>query len=286
MGGGGVLMASVLAFVAGSGLVYGTITGLGPRIAARLAELEAAYGERMKDMFLSGMSARTLARIRVFGPAAIFLAGSILLGKPVVAAAAAVAAWLYPAFMLDRARERRRERLREQVLDVIAAITATTKAGLNLQESVQEVADKLPPPASQEFQLICERVKAGQTLDAAMRFSDKRIDDVGYSLVFKSLAVHREKGGRLADLLDRTGASLREMAQLESKVKSQTSGIRLAAKIMVAMPFVLGFILYLMDPDQIRILFDTFLGNIVLVVILVLDVVGFLMLKKLAEPDI
>lgn len=278
--------ALALAFAAAF-LVVLTLFGIAwPRISAAIAERAEHYDEILKDMFEREVSGLALARLRWFGPPVAAVAVQLLSGRPVFALAAAVLAWFAPDFWLWRRRYKRRERLETQVTEVIGAIATTTRAGLTLRESLQDAADKLPAPAGDEVGLTCRRLEAGQSLDAALRATDERLSLPGYTLLIRALIVNRERGGHLAALLVRAAETLRELAKLDEKIKAQTSGIRLAAQIMVFMPLVLGILLYMMDPPTISLLFDTLIGNAIVVVILIMDLTGFFMLWKLANPDI
>jgi tight adherence protein B len=275
-----------LAFAFGFLLLQALLGAAAPVTLGYVMQKEAAFEEALKDLFVRDVTARRLVQVKFIGPFVVAGLVYLVTGKPVFAVALAAGTFLAPDAWLARVRFRRRERLEVQAVDVINAIATTTKAGLTLRESLDEAAGKLPAPASEELGIVCERLRTGQALDAALMAAEKRLAIPGYTLLIRALIVNRERGGRLADLLERASDTLRELAKLDEKVKSQTSGIRLAARIMVCMPVVLGGILYMMDPSSINVLFDSFLGNVILVVIGVMDIVGFLMLQKLANPDI
>jgi tight adherence protein B len=191
-----------------------------------------------------------------------------------------------PPFLLNLAAHRRRDKLEAQVLDVIGSISATSKAGMNLLQSVEEVATRMPPPISQEFAMILERVRTGQPLEAALEACDRRLDIPNLSLVIQSILVNQERGGRLPELLEKISLSLREIHRVEERVKTETSGIKLSSKLMAAMPLVIGFLLYLASPDHILMLFNTLLGNLILLAVVALDAIGFSIIKKLGDLEV
>lgn len=280
------LVAPALAFVAASLLVW-VLAGIWREPIARfLAAKREVYREELLDIFASAWTPATLVNLKYFGAPAALVLVFFFTGKIVFAILVGVGLHLLPDFLLTKLRQDRTERLRMQVVEVISAISTTTRAGLTLNESLEEASAKLEAPAGQELTMLCERVRSGQSIDAALTATDERINLPGYSLLVKALIVNRERGGRLSSLLETMAETLRELYKLEEKVRSQTSGIRLAARVMVLMPLILGLILYSMDPGMVSLLWTSLWGQLILAVIIILDLVGFLMLKRLAEPDI
>ena len=134
--------------------------------------------------------------------------------------------------------------------------------------------------------MVLQRVQAGQPLERALAACDERLGIPNLSLVIQSIRVNEERGGRLPELLEKIAKSLREIARVEERVKTETSGIRLSSKLMAAMPLVIGFLLYLASPEHIRMLFTTLLGNLILLTVALLDYVGFAMIRKLGDLEV
>ena len=142
------------------------------------------------------------------------------------------------------------------------------------------------PPMSEDFALIRERIDAGQTPINAIKSANERLEVPRLGLIFQTITVSLERGGRLASLMDRLAESTREIERVEERVKTETSGLRLSARIMAFMPLVLGLMLYVADPKMVTLLFDTFFGNVVLVIAIALDIGAYLIMKKLIDLDV
>jgi len=157
---------------------------------------------------------------------------------------------------------------------------------MSLQQSVEEVANHLPPPMSEEFSLVLQRVRGGQSLERALAACDSRVGLANLSLVLQSLILNERRGGPLPTLLDKIATSLQAISKVEERVKTETSGVRLASRLMAAMPVLVCTLLYLASPDHVGMLFNSLIGNLILLLALALDVVGFTILRRIADLEV
>jgi tight adherence protein B len=279
-------LAYPLAFGCGAGVIYTAVRFFTPQIRARLERDQRRYEEILSDLFVEGISPRQLVLLRYAVAPGLGLLVYLGTGSWLFGLVVGGVLFFAPGKFLELAQERRRTKIESQVVDLINSITATTKSGMNLTQSIEEVATRMPPPIAQEFAMVLQRMQAGQTLEAALRACDERLNIPNLSLIIQSIIVNEQRGGRLPELLERIGQSLREINRVEERVKTETSGIKLSSKIMAAMPFLIGAMLYMVAPDHIMMLFNTFLGNVVLVVAGILDWIGFTIIKKLSDLEV
>jgi tight adherence protein B len=281
-----LLLVYPLVFACGAGLVYTGLRFATPLLLELVRRQEERTAEALRDLFYEEMSARNLVRFQLVGAPAAALATLLLSGSAAFAMVAGGMVFILPRTALRLAASRRRERLEAQVLDLISSLTATTKSGMSLLQSVEEAAERMPPPIAQELSMVLQRVRAGQPLERALAACDERLGIPNLSLVIQSIRVNEERGGRLPELLEKIAKSLREIARVEERVKTETAGIRLSSKLMAAMPLVIGFLLYLASPEHIRMLFDTVIGNMILLTVAILDYLGFAMIRKLGDLEV
>ena len=281
-----LLLVYPLAFACGAGLVYTALRSFMPHLRELIRRQEERTAEALRDLFYEEMSARNLVRLQFAGAPAAALVTLLLSGSAVFALAVGGIVFILPRTVLRLAANRRRERLEAQVLDLISSLTATTKSGMSLLQSIEEAATRMPPPLSQELSMVLQRVRAGQPLERALAACDERLGIPNLSLVIQSIRVNEERGGRLPELLEKIAKSLREISRVEERVKTETAGIRLSSKLMAAMPPVIGFLLYMASPEHIQMLFTTVLGNLILLTVALLDYLGFAMIRKLGDLEV
>jgi tight adherence protein B len=214
-----------------------------------------------------------------------FLVGFLLLNSAVFGLLIGAVVYVIPSVIVKRIVISRTDALERQASDVMAAFSATVKSGMTLEQSINEIATKMRPPISQEFVLIRERIDSGETIVAALKAADARLQIPRLSLIFQTIIVGQERGGRLAVLLDKLSESIREIQRVEERVKTETSGLVLSARIMVCMPFVICGFLYMAAPEQIGMLFTTTIGNVILVLAILMDIAAFRIMSKIVDLD-
>jgi len=194
---------------------------------------------------------------------------------------------LLPPAVIKSLRRRRLEKLESQLVSGIQTLASGVRAGLNLVQSMELVARDAPVPLRQEFRHMLREYEYGVPLDEAMDNAAQRIGSGDFRLLFAALQTHRERGGDLGDTLDRISESIREIQRLEGRVKTLTAQGRATARWLGAMPIVVLIILYfLVDASGVMTLFVDDLGKVILLAIIVLNILGFLWIKKIVTIDI
>ena len=97
----------------------------------------------------------------------------------------------------------------------------------------------------------------------------------------------RESGGRLNETVDRIAHSVRELQRLERKIESETAQARTSAMYMALAPaFILALYYFFLDPANTERLFTTFIGQVMLSIAVLLDVIAYLWARKILTPEI
>lgn len=247
---------------------------------------EAEIAEKLHNIFYTQSSPRTFQILKYIGAFATLLIGTFFLNSIVFGAFLAVIVYLLPNVILDNILAHRRERLEEQTADVMTALSASIKGGMTIEQSFDEIVQTMNPPISEEFALIRERIDAGQPVVAAVRSADQRLDVPRLGLIFQTIVISLERGGRLASLMDRLANSTREIERVEERVKTETSGLRLSARIMVFMPFAICGLLYMIEPNQVLLLFNNVIGNVILVLAITMNIGAYFIMKKIIDLDV
>ena len=102
-----------------------------------------------------------------------------------------------------------------------------------------------------------------------------------FGWVADAVAIQRDTGGNLTEILHRVGENIRERNELAKKVRALSAEGRISAWVMMAVPPALGAYLTGMNPEMFRSAFLTLAGAIVLGFCVVLYLVGFFWIRKL-----
>ena len=105
----------------------------------------------------------------------------------------------------------------------------------------------------------------------------KRVPLEDNDMFVSAMNILRETGGNLAETFDTIVEVIRERVRLQQKVDTFTAQGMFQGMTIGAMPYMLGFVYFLQDPNSMTPLFTTPIGLIMLFVALLFDLAGFLL---------
>ena len=252
----------------------------------RLAGFEAGVEQTLAELFIFNTKPRTVTYL-VVGLTAFFVCLLGLSSRSLLGAAAGLVIGLgLPYLVIWRMTKRRRTKLEAQLMDGLITLANGTRAGLNLGQAIKLIEDYSKPPLSQEFGLLMREIEHGAAIDVALDRAGHRIKIHNFRLLFAALKTTRKRGGNIPETLDRLGESIREIVRLEEKVKALTAEGRMQAYLMALMPFIVMVIYGVIDPDGLKLLFNNGWGQTVLGVVLLLDFIGFMWMRKIVSFEI
>lgn len=267
------------------GTAVAVYIGGGPLLAL-MRRQEEMYDTVLRRQLLMTISPRSAMIVTVC--IIVLLGGLGRLVDPFVAPLLGVLLGVFaPSLLMKSLRKRRLTKLEDQLVSGVQTLASGVRAGLNLVQSMGLVARDGPVPLRQEFAHLLQEYEFGLGLEDAMNNSVERIGSGNFRLLFTALQTHRERGGNLGDTLDRIAESIREIQRLEKRVESLTAQGRATARAMGLMPgVVLAIIYFLISKEGVTALFHDPLGKALLLAILVLNVIGFLWIRKIVAVDI
>ena len=276
------VLPSVMMFVGVSAAVF---LGYRPLMEA-LRRRREEYDISIRRGLLLNVSPRVAT---VLSLALIFLLG--LVGYAAAGLWAAIIAGacgvFLPHFIIRYLCRRRVNKLEGQLVGGIQTLASGVRAGLNLVQSMELVARDGPAPLRQEMRHLLREYEYGLPLETAMNNSATRIGSGDFRLLFAALETHRQRGGDLGETLDRIADSIREIQRLESRVKSLTAQGRATARWLGAMPaIVLAILYFLVDSQGVELMWTDDIGKLLLLGIFVLEIAGFLWIRKIVSIDV
>lgn len=198
----------------------------------------------------------------------------------------ALAGYFLPLLMIRSEVEKRRKAFASQILDMLETVSNALKAGLSFPQALEAAAEQTPDPMGEELHYLLRQNSLGVNLDDALTKMAKRMKNDNFSLVVSAVTVTRQLGGNLPEIFKSIGETLREREMMEGKIVALTSQGRMQAALMGAMPFLLMIGIYFLDKKTILPLFTTPMGWMLLTVMILLNAVGFVVIKKIVDIDI
>jgi tight adherence protein B len=188
-----------------------------------------------------------------------------------------------PLFWLLNKRRVRLKTFASQLPDALELVARALRAGHSLAAGMHVVAEEMPPPISDEFSRVYEEQKLGIPIEESMRNICERVPNLDLRFFVTSVAIQRQTGGDLAEILDKIGHVVRERYRILGQVKALTAEGRLSGVVLIALPFGLFLVMLHIKPDYVQLLWTEPLGIKMAVFGIITQIVGALVIKKIVD---
>jgi tight adherence protein B len=159
-------------------------------------------------------------------------------------------------------------------------MSSSLRAGHSLLQALAAVAREAEEPTSEEFSRIINETRVGRELAHSLNDAARRMASEDFVWVTQAIAINREVGGNLAEVLDGVGHTIRERNQIRRQVKALSAEGKLSAIVLMALPFCTGGFLLLTNPSYLTPFTQSALGFGLLGLAGVMLIVGGLWMRK------
>ncbi len=188
-----------------------------------------------------------------------------------------------PLLWLLNKRRVRLKTFASQLPDAMELVARALRAGHSLGAGMHVVAEEMPSPIAEEFGRVYEEQNLGIPVEESLRNICDRVPNLDLRFFVTSVAIQRQTGGDLAEILDKIGYVIRERYRILGQVKALTAEGRLSGVVLIALPFVLFFTMLHIKPDYVQMLWTDPLGIKMSIFGLISQVVGALVIKKIID---
>ena len=262
-------------------------------VFTRVADRATGYGSSLVEK--AGMSLADMfvfVDVRKYIP--LYLAAVILLpllvyglsGYFSLALASFIALLAAPHVTLKILYQRRLNKIEQQLPDALAMLSGSLKAGSSLTIALDQLVQDSTPPLSQEFSILVRERKLGIDMDMALSHMERRIPLEDFTILISAIRISREVGGNLSETLDVVADTLRKKLAMEGKINSLTAQGKLQGLVMSSLPLLLMVVLLKLEPAAMSMLFHTKLGWAVLALVFVMELLGFLSIRKITQINV
>lgn len=156
-----------------------------------------------------------------------------------------------PHLMVNRHIKKRTQAFITKLPDALELLVRGLRSGLPVGETFGVVAQEIPGPVGEEFKAVLDRMKLGRSMEDSLQETSDRLDTTEFSFFCITLAIQRETGGNLAETLSNLSEVLRKRSQMKLKIKAMSSEAKASAYIVGALPFIVFFLVWLINPGYI-----------------------------------
>jgi len=221
---------------------------------------------------------RTVAAATISGLVTLLVAGNA-----VIAGVGFVLAGTGPYFYVRWKKSRRTLKLESQLPDAIDLIARAVRAGHPLSEGLRMAAEEAPDPLAAEFRITFEEQKFGLPFEEALLGLGDRVEIVDIRILITAILVQREVGGNLSEILEQISETMRARFSLKRQVRVYTAQGRMSGYTLAALPIFVGMVITLINPDYMSTLFQETLGKAMLWGAAMLQMIGFLWIRRIVD---
>ena len=218
----------------------------------------------------------------LLGLGTLFVSGSLLFAG----VALGVGALGLPAWYLRFRGKRRINKFIQEFPNAVDIIVRGIRAGLPLSDCLRVIANESLEPVRSEFRYIVESQSIGLGLSEAVERIIERVPIAEANFFAIVISIQQKAGGNLSEALANLSRVLRERKKMRNKIKAVASEANASAMIIGAMPFVVGFLIYLTSPKYLELLWTTDTGRMMMVVGAVWMSIGIAVMKKMIAFEI
>lgn len=181
-------------------------------------------------------------------------------------------------------RGKRLARFTQQMPDALLMICSALRAGHSFQSALGVVSNEMPDPIGSEFSAVVKDINLGIPVKEAMgRLSNKLNSLPDVRMFVTAVMIQREAGGNLAEVLEKLGYTIRERFKLKGQIAALTGQSRLTGYVLGGAPAFILAGLSLFMYEYVRPLYETDIGKVMLGVVVLLQSIGFFIMKKIID---
>lgn len=258
-----------------------TFSGAGP-VNRHYRRYTARLDRSLHLLFLPGKGTR-IATLQLIGIALCTVAGIWI--DPLCHLGSIVCA-LGPALHLARKRKQHIRSLEGQTDTLLVGLANSLKTVPSPAAALSQTVMVLPSPMRLEIDRLLREMRVGGTLEQSLLNMSARLKSPDLDAALSAMLIGVQVGGNLAQVLESTSETLREMSRLEGVVRSKTAEGRAQLWVLGLFPVAICLALRLVDPDYFLPLQTTTVGSIVTSVALVLWLTALLVARKIMQVDV
>lgn len=277
----GLTLAEAGIFVLGAALIARFLLRAAlPRAHARFVSAANRHSDELREEFVR-LPPAWIAAVLLFSAALLAGAAVAVTRSAAVAAVFGATPVLLAGLLVRWYRNRRKRSILSQLPSFLDLLSGHVRAGHSLPESLAETVPLLPAGIHEEMAWVLQQNHLGTPLAEALAHWEARIRSEESSLLVRPLRAAIPGGGNIVDLLERTRDILRLRMRTTEKLRSATAQARLQAIVLTLLPPAFAIAISKVDPGFFPVLLGTPPGKTILAVAFVLQVMGWVTIRKI-----
>ncbi|NDG84115.1 MAG: hypothetical protein EBX52_03640 [Proteobacteria bacterium] len=194
--------------------------------------------------------------------------------------------WVLPRPIVNMMYQKRVDLFVTQMVDGLGLMANGMRSGLSVAQALGLVVSEMPKPISQEFELVLNQNKLGLSLEEAFTNLSKRVVSDEVEMFVTSVNILKETGGNLAETFDTITTLIRERIKVENRIKAMTAQALAQGMILMCVPPFMAVMLSQTDPEMMGYMFNTPMGWAACALVVILEVLAYIVIKKVTKIEV
>jgi tight adherence protein B len=170
--------------------------------------------------------------------------------------------------------------------DAIDVMVRALKAGLPVSEAMKIISTEQGPPVGPEFLEVVEGQRVGISIEQGIERMVERMPLSEVNFLAIVMTIQSKTGGNLSEALANLSRVLRDRKKMKQKITSVSQEAKSSAAIIGSLPFVIMGMLTIMNPNYLNPMFNTNMGNMLLMGSAMWMTLGVLVMRKMINFEI
>lgn len=170
--------------------------------------------------------------------------------------------------------------------EALDLIVGALRAGHSFSAAMGLVSRECGDPVGTEFRAAFDEQNFGLDVRTSLENLVSRVPLQDLKMAVTAIIIQRESGGNLAEVLEKTSYMIRQRFRLKKQIMVHTAQGRLTGLILTILPIALGIGLYIINPENMSLLWKREIGIKLLIAAGCSLVVGTVLIQKIVRIKI
>ena len=191
-----------------------------------------------------------------------------------------------PVLYVVRVRNRRLKKFEEQFPECLEFVARSMRAGHAFSVSLEMLHREFQEPLAGEFRRTFEEHNLGLPLDSALQKLATRVPSLDVHFFVSAVLLQKRTGGNLAEILDKLAVIIRERFKLRGKIRAISAHGRMTGMALTSIPLAVAALMFVTNPDYVTFFFTDESGQIMAGVGVFLQILGYLIIRKIVDIEV
>jgi tight adherence protein B len=191
-----------------------------------------------------------------------------------------------PPLFVYRKRMLRLRRFEEIFPDTLEFMSRSMRAGHAFSVSLEMIQREFPEPVAGEFRRTFEEHNLGLPIDVALQKLATRVPSLDVHFFVSAVLLQKRTGGNLAEILDKLAYVIRERFKLRGRIRAVSAHGKMTATALSCIPIATAVLMFYTNPDYVKFFFTDDAGNIMAMIAIALQIIGYFIMKQIVKIEV